>query len=88
MFVNRPEEAIYLCPGVDRVTAIFSTIFKEETDRIFGKVFMQEFADARKLPAIQAAPQVLYSLREPPLELKEISRELATSSSELPIISF
>ena len=61
------------------MTVIFSTIFKEETDRIFGKVFLQEFADARRLPAIQAAPQVLYSLREPPLEIRELSKELATS---------
>lgn len=32
----------------------------------------QEFADARKLPAIQAAPQVIYSLREPPLEIRHL----------------
>jgi hypothetical protein len=38
---DRPQEAIYVVPGVDRVTVIFSTIFKEETDRIFGKVFLQ-----------------------------------------------
>ena len=37
----RPEEAIYIVPGMDRVTVVFSTIFKEETDRIFGKVFLQ-----------------------------------------------
>ncbi|HEV7735819.1 MAG TPA: hypothetical protein VGO47_00360, partial [Chlamydiales bacterium] len=37
----RDEEAIYVQPAHDRVTVIFSTIFREETDRIFGKVFLQ-----------------------------------------------
>ncbi|GAA5970177.1 hypothetical protein JCM8115_000765 [Rhodotorula mucilaginosa] len=68
----RPEEAIYLLPAADRVTVIFSTIFKEETDRILGKVFLQEFVDARRRPSCQTAPQVLYSIREPPLELRHL----------------
>lgn len=37
----RDEEAIYVQPAVDRVTVFFSTVFREETDRIFGKVFLQ-----------------------------------------------
>lgn len=37
----REEEAIYIKASHDRVTVIFSTIFREETDRIFGKVFLQ-----------------------------------------------
>jgi actin related protein 2/3 complex, subunit 2 len=37
----REEEAIYVKASHDRVTVIFSTIFREETDRIFGKVFLQ-----------------------------------------------
>lgn len=37
----RAEEAIYIKASHDRVTVIFSTIFREETDRIFGKVFLQ-----------------------------------------------
>ncbi|SCZ99639.1 BZ3500_MvSof-1268-A1-R1_Chr3-1g06178 [Microbotryum saponariae] len=68
----RPEEAIYIQPSIDRVTVIFSTIFKEETDRIFGKVFLQEFVDARRRPSCQTAPQVLYSNREPPLEIRHL----------------
>jgi len=66
----RDEEAIYVQASHDRVTAVFSTRFKEDTDRIFGKVFLQEFVDARRLPTIQTAPQVLYSNREPPLEIR------------------
>lgn len=68
----RDDEAIYIVPGTDRVTVVFSTIFKEETDKIFGKVFLQEFVDARRQPSIQNAPQVLYSNREPPLEIRSI----------------
>ncbi len=33
---------------------------------------MQEFVDARRLSALQNAPQVLYTNREPPLELRGI----------------
>ncbi|KZP27392.1 P34-Arc-domain-containing protein [Athelia psychrophila] len=68
----RDEEAIYVQASADRVTVIFSTVFREETDRIFGKVFLQEFVDARRQPAIQNAPQVLYSNRDPPLEIRHL----------------
>ena len=37
----RDEEVIYVQASPDRVTVIFSTTFREETDRIFGKVFLQ-----------------------------------------------
>ncbi len=39
----RDEEAIYIQAAHDRVTVIFSTVFREETDRIFGKVFLQVY---------------------------------------------
>jgi len=68
----RDEEGIYVQAGSDRVTVIFSTIFQDETDRIFGKVFLQEFVDARRQPSIQTAPQVLYSNRDPPLEIRHL----------------
>ena len=42
MAVNyRPTEAIYIRALADRVTVIFSTTFKDETDKIYGKVFLQ-----------------------------------------------
>lgn len=63
------DESIYIKPSFDRVTVIFSTIFKDETDKIFGKVFLQEFVDARRR-SVQTAPQVLYSHNEPPLDIK------------------
>lgn len=54
------------------MTVIFSTVFRDETDKIFGKVFLQEFFDARRLPSLQSAPQVRYSNREPPSEIRHL----------------
>jgi actin related protein 2/3 complex, subunit 2 len=68
----RDEEAIYISPASDRVTVIFSTVFREEVDHIFGEVFLREFVDARKRPALQNAPQVLFSNREAPLEIRHL----------------
>lgn len=63
------DESIYIKPSFDRVTVIFSTIFKDETDKIFGKVFLQEFVDARKR-SVQTAPQVMYSHKDAPLDIQ------------------
>ncbi|WVQ81971.1 hypothetical protein IAT38_004098 [Cryptococcus sp. DSM 104549] len=68
----REEEAIYIQASHDRVTIIFSTVFKDETDRVYGRVFLQEFVDARRLQSLQNAPQVRYSNREPPLEIRHL----------------
>lgn len=64
----REEEAIYIKASHDRVTVIFSTLFTDTVDKIFAKVFLQEFVDARRR-AIQNAPQVLFR-SDPPLELQ------------------
>jgi actin related protein 2/3 complex, subunit 2 len=69
----REEEAIYISPASDRVTVMFSTVFREEVDHIFGEVFLREFVDARKRPALQNAPQVLFSNREAPLEIRHLA---------------
>jgi actin related protein 2/3 complex subunit 2 len=83
----REDEAIYIQASHDRVTVVFSTVFKEETDREFGKIFLQvrachlsvtgadfkqEFVDARRQQSMQNAPQVMYSSREPPLEIRHL----------------
>ncbi|KAK6745243.1 hypothetical protein RB195_011764 [Necator americanus] len=65
----RENETMYIEAKSDRVTVIFSTIFKDPDDVIIGKVFLQEFREGRK--ASQTAPAVLYSLGEPPLELRD-----------------
>jgi len=64
----RDDETLYLEAKADRVTAVFSTTFKDEDDIVIGKVFLQEFKEGRR--ASHTAPQVLFSHREPPMELQ------------------
>ena len=82
----REEEAIYIKASHDRVTVIFSTVFREETDRVFGKVFLQEFVDARRR-AIQNAPQVLFR-NDPPLELQGVPGVPTGGHGEIGYITF
>ena len=82
----REEEAIYIKASHDRVTVIFSTIFREETDRVFGKVFIQEFVDARRR-AIQNAPQVLFRT-DPPLELQNVPGVKDSGNGEIGYVTF
>ncbi|CAK7273135.1 Arp complex subunit [Sporothrix epigloea] len=82
----REEEAIYCKASHDRVTVIFSTVFREETDRVFGKVFIQEFVDARRR-AIQNAPQVLFR-NDPPLELQGVPGIKNTGTGEIGYVTF
>ncbi|XP_031575057.1 actin-related protein 2/3 complex subunit 2-like [Actinia tenebrosa] len=63
----REDETLYIQAQEDRVTVVFSTVFKDDDDVIIGKVFMQEFKEGRR--ASQTAPQVLFSHRDPPREL-------------------
>ena len=81
----REEEAIYIKASHDRVTVIFTTIFREETDRVYGKVFLQEFVDARRR-AIQNAPQVMFR-NEPPLELQGM-KGLQSGKGEVGYVTF
>lgn len=64
----RDDETMYVEAKKDRVTVVFSTLFKDDDDIIIGKVFMQEFKEGRR--NYQQAPQVLFSHKEPPQELQ------------------
>jgi actin related protein 2/3 complex subunit 2 len=44
--------------------------FRDPDDVVFAKVFLQEYQEARR--AIGNAPSVLFSQKEPPLELKGV----------------
>ncbi|QLQ81289.1 hypothetical protein HG537_0F00500 [Torulaspora globosa] len=75
----RDDENLFIRAASDRITVIFETIFQDETDKVFGKVFLQEFVDARKRNrTIQSAPQVLFS-HEPPLEIQQRSQPQAAT---------
>lgn len=64
----RDDEAFYLKPEGDRCVMIFSIHFRDKDDVIFSKVFLQAYADQRK--NIPGAPAVMFSQKEPPLELQ------------------
>lgn len=64
----RDDEAFYLKPEGDRCVMIFSIHFRDADDVIFSKVFLQAYADQRK--NIPGAPAVMFSQKEPPLELQ------------------
>lgn len=65
----RDDETMYVEAKADRVTVVFSTIFKDPDDVVIGKVFMQEFKEGKR--GSQTAPHVLFSHKEPPLELQD-----------------
>jgi len=64
----RDDETMYVEAKSDRVTVIFSTIFKDASDIILSEVFMREFKEGRKASA--TAPTVLFNNKEPPEDLK------------------
>lgn len=64
----RDDETMYVEAKSDRVTVVFSTVFRDEDDVVLGKVFLQEFKEGRRGSA--TAPQVLFS-RDPPLGLQQ-----------------
>lgn len=82
----RDDETLYVEAKPDRVTAVFSTIFKDEDDIIIGKVFMQEFKEGRK--ASHTAPQVLFSHREPPMELQNTDARIGDNIGYITFVLF
>nr|CAB3223163.1 actin-related protein 2/3 complex subunit 2-like [Phallusia mammillata] len=82
----RDDETMYVEAKKDRVTVIFSTVFRDESDVTFGKVFMQEFKEGRRRN--QTAPQVLYTHREPPLELQGLDAAVGDNIGYITFVLF
>uniref|UniRef100_A0A665W757 Arp2/3 complex 34 kDa subunit n=1 Tax=Echeneis naucrates TaxID=173247 RepID=A0A665W757_ECHNA len=82
----RDDESMYVEAKKDRVTVVFSTVFKDDDDVIIGKVFMQEFKEGRR--ASHTAPQVLFSHREPPLELKDTDAAVGDNIGYITFVLF
>ncbi|EDV26743.1 Actin-related protein 2/3 complex subunit 2 [Trichoplax sp. H2] len=82
----REDETLYIQAQKDRVVVIFSTLFKDENDIIIGKVFMQEFKEGRR--GRQEAPQVLFSHRDPPLELRGTSARIGDNVAYISFVLF
>jgi actin related protein 2/3 complex subunit 2 len=66
-FDLRADTNVFILPGPDRVTVIYSLDFKERVDRAVARVFLQEFVDARR--TLGAAPPCAFGPNPPP-ELK------------------
>jgi actin related protein 2/3 complex subunit 2 len=64
----RASESIYIKPEGDSCTVIFSISFLDDADAVFAKVFLQEFADARK--NMKNVPSVKFTYKQAPLELE------------------
>ncbi|CAF0827186.1 unnamed protein product [Adineta ricciae] len=64
----RDDETMYVNASSDRVTVIFSTVFKDADDNVIGRFFMEGLRERRQ--QFQQAPQVIVSYRTPPEELK------------------
>lgn len=82
----RDDETMYVEAKKDRVTVIFSTVFKDDDDVIIGKVFMQEFKEGRR--QWQQAPQVLFSHKEPPLELQNTDARVGDNIGYITFVLF
>ena len=53
----RHNEAIWLKKGKeDQVVVIFSVTFADKNDWVVAEVFLREFADVRRDPALQTSP--------------------------------
>jgi len=71
----RQNEAIFLKKGKeDQVVVIFSVTFSDRNDWVVAEVFLREFADVRRDPALQTSPAASFS-KNVPGELESIGEE-------------
>jgi len=63
----RENEAFWIKSSGDSATVIFMIQFRDPGDQVLAKVFLQEFADARR--TMNFAPSVTFSSKDPPGEL-------------------
>ncbi|XP_028128496.1 probable actin-related protein 2/3 complex subunit 2 [Diabrotica virgifera virgifera] len=82
----RDDETLYVEAKADRVTVVFSTRFRDEDDVVIGKVFMQELKEG--LRASHTAPPVLFSHREPPLELQNTDAKVDNNVGYVTFVLF
>jgi len=82
----REDETMYIEARPDRVTVVFSTIFRDPDDVVIGKVFMQEFREGKR--GSQTAPQVLFSHKEPPLELQNTDARVGENIGYVTFVLF
>ncbi|XP_044737850.1 probable actin-related protein 2/3 complex subunit 2 [Chrysoperla carnea] len=82
----RTDETMYVEAKADRVTVVFSTMFRDKSDVVLGTVFMQELKEGRR--ASHTAPQVLFSHKEPPLELQDTNASVGDNIGYVTFVLF
>ncbi|OQS00899.1 actin-related protein 2/3 complex subunit [Achlya hypogyna] len=65
----RRQETVYVLPQADRIVIVFSVAFQDKTDQAIARIFLQEFAEARR--HVNNAPPVSFG-KDPPLELRGV----------------
>ncbi len=77
---SRPREPVYVLCRPDRVLVVFHVTVAEPTDRAVARTVAQELTEAYR--AVNNAPPVAWSEREPPMELKGLFPGLDTPATE------
>jgi len=65
----RPDTNMWICPGTDRLTVVFSLEFPIRSDRVIANQVLTEFVEVRRQRDVSNTPVIAYS-RDPPMELK------------------
>jgi len=65
----RPDTHMWICPGSDRLTVVFSLEFPIRSDRVIANQVLSEFVEVRRQRDVSNTPVIAYS-RDAPLELK------------------
>mmetsp|Transcript_53026 Transcript_53026/g.105218 ORF Transcript_53026/g.105218 Transcript_53026/m.105218 type:complete len:323 (-) Transcript_53026:224-1192(-) len=67
---TRSKEAVFIKPGNDRCTTVFSFNFSDETDNAIARVMLQQFA--KESAKVNGAPPCQYAeSKNPPLEIRD-----------------
>lgn len=65
----RPDTYMWICPGTDRLTVVFSLEFPNRADRVIVNQVLNGFLEIRKQRDYANTPVINYT-RTPPMELK------------------
>jgi len=65
----RPDTYMWICPGGDRLTIVFSLEFPNRADRVIVNQVLTGFVEVRKQREFSNTPVINYT-RTPPMELK------------------
>ncbi|XP_069890151.1 actin-related protein 2/3 complex subunit 2-like [Dipodomys merriami] len=84
--IHYRDETIYVESKKDRVTVVFSTVFKDDDNVVIGKEFKEEKKEGRR--ASPPAPQVIFSHKEPPLELKDTDAAVGNNIGYITFVLF